>query len=131
MNQNDVVEGSRASGMIDWHLLNYTKSEPLDGGWQILDTDLTSACDPACLGVNASDYRSGTGAITVMPLTAAETEAFLATYDLSHDTWIIKGASGVFATANNSVNGNDTIWHANVGGKISVTIKFGMLSFGH
>jgi hypothetical protein len=129
-NQEGVVEGSRSSEMIKWHLLNYTKSES-PNGHHVLDTDATSICDPAYISATHPSVVSRTSAVTVTPLPAAETELFVAVYDSTYDAWLIVGSSGAPTTANRSGSGADAIWHANVGNKVAITIKTNMITFNH
>jgi len=121
LNNQNTVEGSRASAKNDWHTVYYLKRN--SAGNLVADTTRTSSSAPLVTGTG-----NGTAAVTSLP--GAVTEGFTATYNAGAQRWDVTGTSG--DTANVAVGGAvpaGTTWTVTVGNKVRVVITQGATAF--
>jgi hypothetical protein len=120
-NQNDLVEGSRASGKKDWHLLNYTKWG--SGGKLVIDSSSPSYSLPVFSG-------TGNGTIAVTLLAGAHTEGYTAEYDEPTKTWtLVADVSWDSDTDTQNPAPAGTKWTMTIGTEVQVEITQGSTAF--
>jgi hypothetical protein len=119
-NQQNEVEGSRASHKVQWYLLYYVKRDA--SGNLVEDNTNPSYNTPVFTG-------TGNGAIAVTLLANAVTEGFTATYDLANLKWTLSGTSSDSVSDQKGSAPQGTQWTLTIANKITVVITQGSTAF--
>lgn len=121
VNKDDLVEGTRASAVFEWHMAYYLKSTAKNTWWQLDTTPVTVS------RVDESRPTDGTAVVTL--LDKAISEGFVASYDATLHKWTLTGTSGNTATAQID-KGDDkagATWPLEIANKVRVVITRGQI----